>query len=250
MEVLIISTRLTDEGETFGYYGRAWSHEDRTEIGSWALQEMLIMCAPPFIAATIYMFLGRIIRSFDAEHHASVCPKWLTPIFVLNDIICFITQMAGAGVQVTGDAHVMDIGKKATLAGLIFSLIVFCFFVLIAAVFHRRCNRDPTPMLLHNPKLNWERYMRALYISCFAVMLRNLIRLIQFGSDKESPLNTKEVFIYVFDAVPMLLSMVILMAYHPGLLIKRARNAQKGEILMSDRKSGEVPLAQYMGSRV
>lgn len=211
---------------------------------------MLIMCAPPLIAATIYMFLGRVIRSFDAEHHASIRPKWLTPIFVLNDVITFITQIAGAGVQVTGDAHVMDIGKKATLAGLIFSLIVFCLFVLIAAVFHRRCNRDPTPVLLHNPNLNWKRYMWALYISCFAIMLRNLIRLIQFGSDKESPLNTKEAFIYVFDAVPMLISVVVLMVYHPGLLIKRARNAQKGEMLMADRNSGDVPLTQYAGARV
>lgn len=83
------------------------------------------MCAPPFIAATIYMFLGRLIRALDAERLSSIRPKWLTPIFVTNDIICFLTQIAGAGVQVTGDARVMSIGKKATLGGLIFSLVVF-----------------------------------------------------------------------------------------------------------------------------
>lgn len=200
------------------------------------------MCAPPFIAATIYMFLGRIMLSLNAEHLSSMQPKWLTPIFVINDIICFLTQIAGAGVQVTGDAHVMSIGTKATLAGLIFSLIVFCFFVLIAAVFHRRLSQHPTSKVVRNPKLAWKRYMWALYMACFAVMLRNLIRTIQFGADKESPLNTKGAFIYVFDGFLMLLAMLAILIYHPGLLIKKARRAQKGEMLMSDRNSAEVPL--------
>lgn len=200
------------------------------------------MCAPPFIAATIYMFLGRIMLSLNAEHLSSMRPKWLTPIFVINDIICFLTQIAGAGVQVTGDAHVMSIGTKATLAGLIFSLIVFCFFVLIAAVFHRRLSQHPTSKVVRNPKLAWKRYMWALYMACFAVMLRNLIRTIQFGADKESPLNTKGAFIYVFDGFLMLLAMLAILIYHPGLLIKKARRAQKGEMLMSDRNSAEVPL--------
>lgn len=195
------------------------------------------MCAPPFIAATIYMFLGRIMLSLNAEHLSSMQPKWLTPIFVINDIICFLTQIAGAGVQVTGDAHVMSIGTKATLAGLIFSLIVFCFFVLIAAVFHRRLSQHPTSKVIRNPKLAWKRYMWALYMACFAVMLRNLIRTIQFGADKESPLNTKGAFIYVFDGFLMLLAMLAILIYHPGLLIKKARRAQKGEMLMSDRNS-------------
>lgn len=200
------------------------------------------MCAPPFIAATIYMFLGRIMLSLNAEHLSSMQPKWLTPIFVINDIICFLTQIAGAGVQVTGDAHVMSIGTKATLAGLIFSLIVFCFFVLIAAVFHRRLSQHPTSKVIRNPKLAWKRYMWALYMACFAVMLRNLIRTIQFGADKESPLNTKGAFIYVFDGFLMLLAMLAILIYHPGLLIKKARRAQKGEMLMSHRNSAEVPL--------
>lgn len=202
------------------------------------------MCAPPFIAATIYMFLGRIMLSLNAEHLSSMQPKWLTPIFVINDIICFLTQIAGAGVQVTGDAHVMSIGTKATLAGLIFSLIVFCFFVLIAAVFHRRLSQHPTSKVVRNPKLAWKRYMWALYMACFAVMLRNLIRTIQFGADKESPLNTKGAFIYVFDGFLMLLAMLAILIYHPGLLIKKARRAQKGEMLMSDRNSAEVPLRE------
>ncbi|CAI7616806.1 unnamed protein product [Penicillium viridicatum] len=213
--------------ETFGYYGRAWSHESRFEIKSWALQEMLILCAPPLVAATVYMVLGRIIRSFGAEHLSSMRPKWLTFVFVMNDVLCFCTQLGGAGVQVTGDEKVMNVGKKVVLAGLIFSLVVFAFFILIAAKFHRRLLQMPTAFLHQNPDLPWQRYMWAIYISCFALMVRNLVRTIQFGAGQKTEVNTKEVYIYVFDAFLMFFTMLVLTIYHPGRLIKKAHRLAK-----------------------
>ncbi|RAK84194.1 RTA1 domain protein [Aspergillus costaricaensis CBS 115574] len=215
--------------ETFGYYGRAWSHQGRTLIGPWALQEMLILCAPPFIAATVYMILGRMIVAFAAEHHSVIRPKWLTKIFVLNDVICFLTQIGGAGVQVTGDEHLMKTGIKAVLAGLIFSLVIFLLFVWVAIVFHLRLSREPTWVVNENPWLmgGWKRYMWALYVACGALMLRNLVRTVQFGANETSPLNTQEVYIYVFDAALMFVSMAVLAVYHPGTMIKRARRTKE-----------------------
>ncbi|KAJ5399744.1 RTA-like protein [Penicillium sp. CMV-2018d] len=230
--------------ETFGYYGRAWSHEDRREISSWALQEMLILSAPPLLAATVYMVLGRIIRSFDAEHLVRMSPKSITVIFVLNDVLTFCTQLGGAGVQVTGDENIMAIGKKIVLAGLIFSLAVFCFFIWIAASLHRRLLRTPTNILAMN-NLNWQRYMLAIYAACFALMLRNLVRTIQFGASKDSVLNQKEVYIYVFDGFLMFFSMVVLGVYHPGLLIKKARRLAKVADFHEPLRTPDIQLTQY-----
>lgn len=213
-------------GETFGYYGRAWSHQSRTDIGSWALGAMLIMTAPPLLAATIYMVLGRIIRSFDAEHLSRMRVKRLTLTFVLNDVICFCTQLGGIGVQVTGKANIINIGDKVVLAGLIFSLFIFALFVWIAISFHQRLSREPTKVLLANSEdsLPWKRYMLALYISSLAMIVRNLVRTIQFGASRQSPVNTQEAYIYVFDAFMMFISMAVLLVYHPGKLIKKARS--------------------------
>ncbi|KAJ5209663.1 RTA-like protein [Penicillium cf. viridicatum] len=212
--------------ETFGYYGRAWSHKDRREISSWALQEMLILSAPPLIAATVYMVLGRIVRCFGAEHLVSMTPKKITVIFVLNDVLTFCTQLGGAGVQVTGDANIMAIGKKVVLSGLIFSLVVFSFFIWIAASLHRRLLRNPTDILVMN-NINWQQYMWTLYAACFALMLRNLVRTIQFGAARGSSINQQEWYIYAFDGFLMFFSMAVLAVYHPGLLIKKARRLAK-----------------------
>jgi hypothetical protein len=234
-------------GEAFGYYGRAWSHEDITAIGPWALQLILILCAPPFIAATIYMTLGRIIRAVDAEHLSSIRPGWLTGIFVTNDVICFLTQIAGAGMQVTRDKQVMEIGLKAVLAGLIFSLVVFCGFVWVAAVFHRRLARDPTPVVVRNPRLKWGRYMWAIYISCVTLTVRTIVRTIEFAADKGAEVKSKEVYIYVFDAAMMGIAVAVLLVWHPGLLIKRVRRANKSSDFdePGSRDSANVPLTEY-----
>ncbi|CRG87355.1 Protein RTM1 [Talaromyces islandicus] len=241
-------------GETFGYYGRAWSHQSRTEIKSWALAEMLIMTAPPLLAATIYMVLGRIIRSFDAEHLSRIRVKRLTRTFVLNDVICFCTQLGGIGVQVTGDANIMNIGNKVVLAGLIFSLFIFALFVWIAFDFHRRLSREPTKLLLINSEqsLPWKRYMLVLYISSLAMIIRNLVRTIQFGASRLSPINTQEAYIYVFDASLLFISVGVLLVYHPGKLIKKARrlasvNQLHGSLVASEvgenaANYGHIPL--------
>lgn len=210
---------------------------------------MLILCAPPLIAATVYMVLGRIIRSFEAEHLSSMRTKWLTFVFVMNDVFCFCTQLGGAGVQVTGDANIMNIGKKVVLAGLIFSLVVFAFFILIAVKFHRRLNQAPTPLLSMNPDVKWVPYMWAMYVACTAMMIRNLVRTIQFGASRTTDVNTKEAYIYVFDAFLMFLSILVLIVYHPGKLIRKARQLGKAgafdRSLHVDRDSTHVPLTQW-----
>lgn len=185
------------------------------------------------------MVLGRIIRAFDAEHLSSIRTKWLTAIFVINDVICFLTQIVGAGVQVTGDQQLMSIGMKAVLGGLIFILIVFCLFVLVAVVFHRRLARNPTPVVRRNPELAWRRYMWAIYISCLTMIVRNLVRTIEFGASKGSAVNTQEAYIYVFDAAMMAISMAVVVVWHPGRLIRRLRKEDKYTPM------ADVPLTRY-----
>ncbi|PGH12578.1 hypothetical protein AJ79_04199 [Helicocarpus griseus UAMH5409] len=211
--------------ETFGYYGRAWAHSDPHSIKSWALQYMLIICAPPFIAATAYMTLSRFIIALEAEHLCSIRPRMITVIFVTNDIICFLTQLAGAGVQITGDPKVMEIGSKVVVGGLAFSLVIYCWFIWIAWRFQSRLTKEGAPRVPTG--LAWKKYMGALYIACGAMMVRNLVRAIEFGQGKGGNIVSNEAFLYVFDGFLMLVAMGAFMVFHPGLLVKRAREARK-----------------------
>ena len=83
------------EAEAGGYYCRAWSVTDTHKILPFVLQGLLILIAPPLLAATIYISFGRIVRSLKAEAYSFILPKWLTALFVLGDTACLISQLAG-----------------------------------------------------------------------------------------------------------------------------------------------------------
>lgn len=84
--------------ETIGYVGRILSA--RENYGDWTLgpyiiQSLLILLAPAFFAASIYMILGRLIVLVDGESHSPIRVKWLTKIFVGGDVLSFLAQSAG-----------------------------------------------------------------------------------------------------------------------------------------------------------
>ena len=56
---LIISL-LNNQGEVFGYLERGRAHSDPTALDSWLLQNMLLLVAPPLLAATLYTSYGRV----------------------------------------------------------------------------------------------------------------------------------------------------------------------------------------------
>jgi hypothetical protein len=50
-------------------------------------QNVLILIAPAFMAASIYMILGRIILLTDGDSHSLIRRRWITKIFVAGDVI-------------------------------------------------------------------------------------------------------------------------------------------------------------------
>lgn len=51
--------------ESIGYIGRILGHNDPTSLGPYVMQSLLILIAPAFFAASLYMVLGWIIALID-----------------------------------------------------------------------------------------------------------------------------------------------------------------------------------------
>lgn len=83
--------------EAFGYLARYASAE---ETPNWTTkpyiaQSLMLLLAPAFFAASIYMILGRIIRLLNGASCSLVRPSWLTKIFVTGDVLSFFIQSGG-----------------------------------------------------------------------------------------------------------------------------------------------------------
>lgn len=209
--------------ETFGYYGRAWASNQPDNISPWILQAMLIVSAPPLISATVYMSLSRMIRSLHARENALMSPRAMTPLFVTADIIAFISQLAGVGLQATTSQHAQAIGQKVVLAGLIFQLLLLAFFVFNIYIFHKRNWRNPTALTDHPQVPRWRRLVFVLYAIGTAIFVRNLVRAVEYAQGPRGLVAREEAFVYVFDAALIFGSMAALFVSHPGRMIKKAK---------------------------
>lgn len=64
-------------------------------LGPYIVQTLFLLLAPALLAASVYMFLGRIILMLQAESHALLRRKWLRKIFVTGDVLSFLLQGDG-----------------------------------------------------------------------------------------------------------------------------------------------------------
>ena len=70
-------------GEVVGYVCRieSWSEAPYYKLPAYIIQEITILIAPAFIAATIYMAFGRIMLVVDGERHSPLRQRFLTRYF-------------------------------------------------------------------------------------------------------------------------------------------------------------------------
>jgi hypothetical protein len=127
------------------------------------------------------MILGRLIRATSAESYSIIRVNWVTKIFVGGDIFSFLVQALGAGMLSGAKTqNSKKRGETVILAGLIFQIVIFCFFILVALVFHNRLRTRPTEKSTASG-LPWERLMFMLYGVSVLITTRNVFRVIEYA---------------------------------------------------------------------
>ncbi|KAK1450744.1 hypothetical protein CCUS01_02200, partial [Colletotrichum cuscutae] len=170
--------------EIVGYIGRALS---ATETPNWSttsytIQSLTLLLGPALLAASIYMVLGRLIRFLEAEHLALIRTKWLTKLFLLGDVISFVTQGAGGAILSRAKSlSDVELGENIIIAGLAVQILFFGGFIVVTCLFHY---------------------------------------LAEYVTGSSGALMASEVYIYVFDAALMFLVAAVFNVFHPGTIIQ------------------------------
>jgi len=208
------------------------------------MQSLLLLVAPALYAASIYMVLGRIIRRLDAEEYAIIRTKWLTKVFVIGDVISFFVQSGGAGIQAKGDLDSFNTGKNIVIAGLIIQIIIFGFFVIVTALFHIRINKLPTGASVDS-RLSWRKHMYAMYFCSALILVRNLIRVVEYAQGNNGYIISHEWMLYIFDAVFMLSVTVVYLVLHPSKLLGDGRIAARSDPQLYAMESGQTEVRSH-----
>lgn len=178
------------------------------------IQSVFILVAPALFAASVYMTLGRIIRSLHAEKLSIIRVGLLTKLFVMGDIISFVVQSSGASLMAIGDGN-MKLGESVVLGGLVVQIVVFGIYVITSVIFHRRINsqRPETSATFGH---HWEKLLIMLYIISALIMVRSVFRVIEYIMGHDGYLLAHELTLYVFDAMLMFGAVVVFVWRFPG----------------------------------
>ncbi|KNG49980.1 c6 zinc finger domain protein [Stemphylium lycopersici] len=256
--------------EVIGFIGRYLSHDDVWALGPFIMQSLLILLAPALFAASIYIILGRIILMTDGERYSLVRQKWLTKIFVAGDVLSFLMQGSGGGIQAGGTVDSMHLGEQIIIGGLFVQLIFFGLFIVVSAVFHYRLVRDlplkkrygpslllksrrnrqstisATSVLSRNElyELPWKRHLFTLYVASTLILIRSIFRVVEYIQGNAGYLLSNEVFLYVFDATLMLFVMLAFNWIHPSQVTETYQKRLRGGSHLELQQSGDDSFIQ------
>jgi branched-subunit amino acid transport protein len=204
--------------EAAGYGARVVAHYKINTTLPYAIQSLFILLAPILFAASVYMYLGRIIVAAHGEEHSIIATQWLTKIFVCGDIFCFLIQGTGGGVMSGAKTPSrMHLGEHVILAGLVLQIVIFVFFVVVAAMFHMRMLAHPKPQRLQ-AGLPWQRLLLGLYAVSIFITTRNAVRAVEYGMGSKGYFLAHEWITYIFDAALMgAVLLICLLCYSSGV---------------------------------
>ncbi|KAK3659727.1 hypothetical protein LTR56_001090 [Elasticomyces elasticus] len=217
--------------ETVGYIGRALSaNETKGEwtLGPYIIQTLMTLIAPAFLAASIYMELGRIVIMINGEKVLFIRRAWLTKIFVGGDVLSFLMQASGGGMMSGDSISSINTGQTLVVAGLFVQVVFFGLFLIAAGLFHFRILQMPTTKSYELAW--WKKHMLSLYVVSGLIFVRSTVRVVEYLQGFDGYIMTHEAFIYVFDATLMIIAVVIMNVIHPGEVAKEVRAAKSGRL--------------------
>ncbi|KAK4235053.1 RTA1 like protein-domain-containing protein [Achaetomium macrosporum] len=226
--------------QIFGYLERAAAHSLPTELGPWILQNMLLLVSPPLLAATVYMAYGRMatallngtITTGHKQCDRNCCARWChalcctcspTRAYVLVDVVAIFTQLIGTVLPASGTPEAQRMSKIIVVVGLVAQLAALGVFLASGCWrLHVRLRRDPalSRAVLMDPGVNWTGYLVVVEIAAAMLLARSVVRGAEYLEGTDGVVARHEVFIYVFDALPMLAVIVGFLVLHPSRLVR------------------------------
>jgi hypothetical protein len=181
----------------------------------------------PLLELANYHILGRIL--YYVPHFAPLPPGRVLSTF--GALIALVEALNALGVALAANpssSHSQqELGSRLTVAALSMQLGVIVVFVILAAIFHRRCvkadiHAKAVPTLLIT-----------LYVSMALILIRCIYRLVEHLGNTTirlndpqslmalSPMLRYEWFFYVFEATLMLMTSVLWNIWNPGRYLPR-----------------------------
>ena len=103
------------------------------------------------------------------------------------------------------------------MLGLGVQVAFFSGFMIVAVMFHLRMNRRPT-VKSRGTSVPWKMFLYVLYVVSMLIMVRSVFRLIEYAQGHNGELLKNEIYVYLLDALLMLVVAGVFAWQHPSAL--------------------------------
>ncbi|KKZ65264.1 hypothetical protein EMCG_08871 [[Emmonsia] crescens] len=222
--------------ETAGFALRIVSAKTINGLWPFIPQQLLIILAPVWLNAFVFMVMGRMIYFYIPEKKIfGISAQRITVVFVLLDVFSMIVQSSSASFMSSDNPNLAKIGINVYMGGIgLQELFIIMFFVL-AGRFQYLMNKLEIYQPQHFP---WRRLLYSLYAALILITIRIIYRLVEYSSGLETGLATSEAAFYCLEAVPMFFGLAVFNVVHPGIALvgpesefpkKQKRDKKKGK---------------------
>jgi RTA1 like protein len=236
--------------ECAGYIFRTLGVTDQKQSGYATAQFLLILLAPLWINAFVYMLLGRMVQFFlDDRRIYGIKAKHFTWIFVSLDILSFLVQLTGGSMASgTNPPDTVRTGLHIYMGGIGLQEFIILIFTTMAYRFQQKVKKqeqsafnlgEGVSMTQNRSPHQARKLLWLVYTVLGLITLRIIFRLVEFSQGFTSYLPTHEWFPYVFDAVPMLAATLAFNILHPGRILQGLNSDFSEERKADKRKKRE-----------
>ena len=115
-----------------------------------------------------------------------------------------------------GNSNSATLGANIIVGGLVLQLVFFGVFIAVAVAFDYAVHVRPTARSTKPEVANWHKHLLVQYAASGLIMVRNIVRVVEYAQGQSGYLLGHEFVLYVFDALLMLVVMIILNVWHPS----------------------------------
>ncbi|OXB41328.1 hypothetical protein B1J92_K00715g [Nakaseomyces glabratus] len=202
--------------EVVGYIARSVSRHDVYSLPPFAVQVVLLLVGPTLYAASIYMVFGRMAHLMFVENLMIMPARFNTVIFVLGDVASLLLQAAGGGMQASASTE--KAGSNIVTVGLFIQIAFFGIFMINEFLFVIRVRALRNKNKIASKSNTWIYYNWILIVNSAMILVRSIVRTVEFIQGYDGYITSHEYFLYIFDATPMfllpLITIVFMMKYN------------------------------------
>lgn len=213
-------------GEIIGWSARVWSAKDPLASVPFLMQICCTIISPTWILAANFIITGRLIGHLGSQY-SRLRPKFYTILFCSCDAIALVIQAVGGGTASSAsDSNGTKMGANIMLAGIVFQLAAITVYTLLTAEFLLRfMYRKPfsgreDSQYTSRLVLKLQLMLSALVLSILCMFIRAVYRTIELSDGWTGRIISTELYFLVLDGGMIIIAMVTMNVFHPGLLMK------------------------------